>query len=200
MPRTARRTMIAAVLALTGLLAACSGAEEPAGPASPTPSAAATPSPSPSPSPSAEPEIPKPERPAAMDKHDADGAAAAAEYFLSLYKYTKATGDTAEWEEMSHRACTFCQTVLERSSEIRKKDLTIDGGDVTSRLFQTYQRDALTGIYPLDLEVTQQASTTIFPDGSVESSAEKVVAIMRVEMGLRKGSWVVVTVAPAPEN
>jgi hypothetical protein len=135
-----------------------------------------------------------------MDKHDAEGAAAAAEYFLSLYEYTKVTGDTAEWAEMSHRACTFCQTVLERTAEIRKKKLTIDGGEVSSRLVETYRRDALTGIYPLDLEVTQQASTTTHPDGSVESSAKKQTALMRVEMGLRDGNWVVVTVAPKPEN
>jgi hypothetical protein len=192
----------AALLALTGLLAACSGAANPAEPVSPspTPSATVSPSPSASPSPSPEPTVDKPERPTAMDQHDVEGAAAAAEYFLALYNYINRSGDTSEWAEMSHRVCTFCQTALERANEVRKKKLKIDGGEVSSRLVKTYKRDGLTGIFPLDVEVIQQASTTRFPDGSVESSTDKQTGLMRVEMGIRNGEWVVVTVAPKPED
>lgn len=195
-----RRPIAAAVLALTGLVAGCSGGEDPVEPAAPEPTPTATaPSASPSPSPSAEGED-KPERPAAMEKHDAEGAAAAAEYFLSLYNYTKDSGDTTEWQSMSHEACYFCQNVLDRAAQIHDAELTIEGGDLSFEVLQVYRRDSATGLFPLDVEVTQEASKTARPDGSVESETAKQTGVMRVELGLREGTWVVVTVAPTSEG
>ncbi len=50
-----------------------------------------------------------------MEREDAEGAAAAAEYFIELYPYVMATGDTEEFEAMSHRACGFCDDALEQA-------------------------------------------------------------------------------------
>jgi len=43
-----------------------------------------------------------------MSQPSADGAAAAAGYFMSLYAYVLATGDLTEWDAMSGAACDFC--------------------------------------------------------------------------------------------
>lgn len=43
-----------------------------------------------------------------MQDATADGAAAAAEFFLSHYPYIYATGDTTSWRAMSAPTCTFC--------------------------------------------------------------------------------------------
>ncbi|AEG44167.1 DUF6318 family protein [Isoptericola variabilis] len=200
MARTVRTTAVAVILAATA--AGCSGGGDPgSGAMSPEPTPSTTTAePSSSPSPSASADGEKPERPAAMEQHDAEGAAAAAEYFLSLYNYTKTTGETAEWESMSHEACDFCRAVVERTTEIQREGLTLDGGDLSYRVLESYARDAATGIFPLDMEVTQEASTTTAPNGSVESSSEKQTDVMRIEMGLRADEWVVVTVAPKPEE
>lgn len=118
-----RRPIAAAALALSGLVAGCSGAEDPE-PATPEPTpVTSAPSASPSPSPSAE-GVDKPERPAAMDQHDADGAAAAAEYFIELYDYVMRTGDTSEWEAMSHGTCGFCSDAISQANRLQSEQAT----------------------------------------------------------------------------
>ena len=57
---------------------------------------------------------PKPERPAGMDEFTVEGAAATAEYFMSLYPYVYATGDLEPWRDMTTEACVFCQSVVDK--------------------------------------------------------------------------------------
>src|SRR5690606_13769770 len=66
---------------------------------------------------------PAPERPAAMDRDDVEGAKAAAQYFIELYPYVYATGDLDEWRAMSHEECVFCESVI-----VNVEDLHGDGG------------------------------------------------------------------------
>jgi len=188
---------IAGLVLAAGLaLSACTGVtpepEVSTGPTGdPTPTASASPSPSPS--------VPtKPERPEAMEREDAEGAAAAAEYFIELYPYVMATGDTEEFEAMSHRACGFCDDALEQARQIEEGGWRYTGGGSTLSVTQTYERDDLTGIYPLDVEISQESSEISENDGTKLDSIESKVFDRRVEMGLRRGEWVVVTVAPIP--
>lgn len=44
-----------------------------------------------------------------MSTADEQGAAAAARYFMHLYAYIYATGDTTTWRSMSAPTCTFCE-------------------------------------------------------------------------------------------
>lgn len=204
MARTARRTALT-VLAMTsllvGVLTACSSAEEPVGPVSPTPTSTATTtqsSPSPSPTPSAEADSDKPERPAAMDKRDAEGAAAAAEYFIALYPYIMKTGDTDEFKAMSHKACGYCTATLENEKWLRDNDANFSGGEMTTSLEKTYQRDTVTGLFPLDIRVIQKPILITDSVGSEVDSVKQSVLIARVEVGLRDGEWVIATVTHKP--
>jgi len=43
-----------------------------------------------------------------MASAGAEGAAAAASYFISLYPYVLATGDLDEWNSLSAETCDFC--------------------------------------------------------------------------------------------
>ncbi|MEU4385984.1 DUF6318 family protein [Promicromonospora sp. NPDC023805] len=190
---------IAGLALAAGLaLSACTGAApdpevatSPTG--DPTPTASASPSPSPS--------VPtKPERPKAMEREDAKGAAAAAEYFIELYPYVMATGDTEEFEAMSHRACGFCEQALRDTGRIQARDQGFVGGTTEVKVLDQYVRDDLTGIYPLDVEVSQDASTTLDPAGSVVASAESQTSVHRIEMGRKDDRWVVVAIAPRPES
>lgn len=186
---------IAGLVLAAGLaLSACTGAtpdpEVTTGPTGdPTPTASASPSPS----------VPtKPERPDAMEREDAEGAAAAAEYFIELYPYVMATGDTEEFEAMSHRACGFCDDALEQAKQIKEGGWVYKGGGSTLSVTQTYSRDELTGIYPLDVEISQESSQIFESGGTQLDAIESKEFDRRVEMGLRSGEWVVVTVAPIP--
>lgn len=190
------RVGAAGLLVAAGLvLAGCTGsAPEPGVTGSPTvdPTPAVSASPSPS--------VPvKPERPDAMKRDDAKGAAAAAEYFLSLYAYTKATGDTTEWDAMSHRLCDFCRTVRIATEEMASRDESYTGGEVTLDVIKTYLMDEVTGIYPLDGRLDQASATVRDAQGQVITTTDGAVVERRIEMGIRDNKWVVVTVAPLPE-
>ena len=141
----------------------------------------------------------KPERPDAMKRDDAEGAAAAAEYFIELYPYVMATGDIEEFEAMSHRACGFCDDALEQAERIKEGGWTYSGGTSTLGVTQVYKRDELTGIYPMDAEIAQEPSRISDPNGNKLDSVESKLFERRIEMGIRAGEWVVVTVAPIPD-
>lgn len=190
------RSVVVGLMLSVAALSGCTGSDE--GPTT-APSVVESPiaSPSPSPSPAASAPV-KPERPAAMERDDAEGAAAAAKYFIELYPYVMATGDTEEFEAMSHRACGFCEQTLDDASRISELGRTYRGGDIAITILGRYERDPVTGIYPLDVEVTQEASETLNTDGSVVASAEPQKTEHRLEIGRRRGSWLIVAVAPRP--
>ncbi|MFI8525149.1 DUF6318 family protein [Promicromonospora sukumoe] len=183
------------LIATAGLaLSACTGSP-------PDPEVSASPSDDPTPAVSASPspEVPaKPERPEAMKRKDAEGAAAAAEYFIELYPYVMSTGDTEEFEAMSHRACGFCADALKQAERISTRDETWAGGEIQSTLLETYERDDVTGIYPLDVEVQQDAAQITDSEGATVFEGEAERAIYRVELGRRNGLWIVVEIAPGP--
>lgn len=135
-----------------------------------------------------------------MKRKDAKGAAAAAEYFIELYPYVMATGDTEEFEAMSHRACGFCDELASQASAIQDAKETFIGGKTTVEITNEYQRDEVTGIYPFDSKITQEAQTITGADGRVVLDAKREVLDRRIEIGRRNGEWVMVTVAPIPEN
>lgn len=177
-------------------LSACTGPPD-ADPSPPGEPTSAAPSPSPSPSPSGPA---KPERPDAMKRKDAKGAAAAAEYFIELYPYVMATGDTEEFEAMSHRACGFCEELARQASAIQDAGEIFVGGATAVEMTKEYRRDEVTGIYPFDSRITQEAQTITAADGRIVLDVRREVLDRRIEMGRRQGKWVMVTVAPIPEH
>lgn len=182
------------VVVVLGLVAACTGRGALGPTTEPTPTVA-------SPPPSAsEPDMVKPVRPEAMDLDDAEGAAAAAEYFIELYPYVMRSGDTAEFEAMSHEACGFCAQALDDAAQIQRDGNVYVGGDVESTLLNVYVRDDLTGVIPLDFRVHQASSSTVDTTGNVVSSAAEQTTENRVEIGQIAGEWVIVGIAPRPES
>lgn len=133
-----------------------------------------------------------------MKRKDAKGAAAAAEYFIELYPYVMATGDTEEFEAMSHRACGFCDDALEQAEKIRTRNETWQGGEIQGVLLETYKRDEITGIYPLDFAVEQAAARIVNAEGVTVFEGDDEHATYRAELGLQRGDWVVVEIAPGP--
>lgn len=195
--RARRRVLATGAVVAVGLLVAGCTADEPAEPDPTTTTAEAEPSETPEPSPT-ETGPAKPERPAAMEQEDAEGAAAAAEYFIELYPYVMTTGDTSEWEAMSHEACGPCASLIE-DARLRLEDGDVfEGGGTDANMVQAYQRDEATGIFPLDLEVAQEAVQIASPAGEVLYSEDARTFVRRAEMGLRNGAWTVVTFAEVP--
>ena len=65
---------------------------------------------------------------AEIDDDGQAGAEAAAVYFVELYFYVYATGDFEAWDELSAKACGFCEVVRTDTAEIHG-----DGGYAVAR-------------------------------------------------------------------
>lgn len=120
------RGQVAVIAVTVGLvLAGCTADADRVDPTTAEPAAPATvtaaPSPSSTPSPTVDVTVP-PERPESMATPSADGAAAAASYFISLYPYVYATGDLAEWRALADPACEFCNAVAQEVEDLHSRE------------------------------------------------------------------------------
>ncbi len=200
--RARRRSLVVGVVVAVGcVVAGCTGGSGPGPspsvdePVVPSPSESESPEPTP-----AETGPVKPERPAAMDRDDAEGAAAAAKYFLELYPLVMTTGDTAEWQAMSHTECGYCADALASAAWLSENTATFSGGETAVEVLQTYGRDSESGIYPLDVRSAQDTIVVTGQDGAVVDEVPRSDSEFRVEVGRNDGSWVIVEVAPIPST
>ncbi|GED09362.1 hypothetical protein CCE02nite_13610 [Cellulosimicrobium cellulans] len=199
-PSARRRALTLGVALVVGCMAAaCSGSTEPDPTRSVETSEEPSPTEPPEPSPTETGPV-KPERPAAMDRDDAEGAAAAAEYYIELYPYVMATGDTAEWEAMSHSQCGTCSDFIEQARAISLRHDLFSGGTVSATVDEPrrYLRDEATGLQPLDLTFEQDPILIVDKDGTEVFSTSAESDTRRVEMGTLESEWIVVTIGEMP--
>ncbi|QWC15840.1 hypothetical protein KKR89_16525 [Cellulomonas dongxiuzhuiae] len=118
----------ALMLALGMALAGCTDGE----PVAPTPTAVTSPTVSsiPSPTPTTG-SVTAPAQPESMATPSAEGAAAAAGYFLSLYPYARSTGDAAAWQALSGEECEFCASVADEVATLVAEGTAVKGGDIS---------------------------------------------------------------------
>lgn len=163
--RRSRRTHWASAWLVATALAAsgCTGT-----PSAPPTSPAATPAPTatastpmPTPSRSA-----PPERPAAMDRDDIEGAIAAAQYFLELYPYAYNTGDLTAWKAMSHPECIFCASVVENVEELHAAGGYEVGGDIVIESLTASEPVAGNEYFAVDFSLGQEPGERYSSDGS----------------------------------
>ena len=171
-------------------------ASPPATPESPPASASPAATASPSRAPKAV--VVAPVRPAEMDDDGPAGAEAAAVYFAELDSYMQATGDTAEWESISHSTCEFCADRLNQARALRAQDCQWTGGDVRVEIRHTYAQDAPTGIWPIDAMLTQAPATVTDRDGHIVAEIPAASGLRRIEVAQQDGHWVFVEAGGIP--
>lgn len=165
--RGARAGVTSLAAAMVLAIGGCSGAPEPepmtsGGGGTVIPTSPTTPSPS---SPTTAP----PERPAAMDRTDAEGAIAAATYFIDLYSYAYATGDVAEWKAMSDPECVFCAGLTEDVQTAAADGTRFVGGELTIASSDVRPGESAS-VFRVDLTVSQAAFQEIDKSGAVASA------------------------------
>ncbi|GED08525.1 DUF6318 family protein [Cellulosimicrobium cellulans] len=185
-----------AVVAVGWLAAGCTGGGDP-GP-SPSVEEPVVPSPSETPEPSPTETGPvKPERPAAMERDDAEGAAAAAEYFLSLYGYVLATGDIAEWDAMTwSETCEFCANVRADAESIAAAGDKYEGAEITVANPDVDFDDFANG-YAILFDFQQSPHRRIASDGSVVSEDNGGAGRLQIDVSVATGDWLVLAVTSA---
>ncbi len=172
MGRSGRVLAAVAVCAAVALSGCDGGGEEPT--ADPTTTAEPTTEEPTSEEPTSEaPEPPEVESPTPAPETQTDdhvGAIWAARYFLDLYTYMRATGDTASFEAMSAPECQFCAGAVERAQELHEAQGWAEGGALVFDV-----GDAVAD-YPTDDEpsylvyftMTQEEQRIHRADGSVD--------------------------------
>jgi hypothetical protein len=177
----------ALILAVSG----CSGAPGPTPSTHGTPGTVLTASPTPSTTPSTTRTVPAPERPAAMDRADADGAIAAATYFISLYPYAYATGDLAAWTAMSDPACAFCRSVVGHVTEMRSLGHTSQGPSISVSSVQNGPT-ANPGSFAIEMHVKQGPSIERDAAGAVVDRVdESKTLFLVVALEHDRAGWIV---------
>lgn len=105
------------------------------------------------------------------DRPSVEGAAAAASYFMRLYGYTWATGDTSLWDALAADTCTFCATVRNNVAEAQAASLT-DSGSVVEILQADGAEITAGEWYSADLRITQGPSTRRDASGALVSQSD----------------------------
>jgi hypothetical protein len=196
---TVRRLLHAnAALALALTLAACDpgdGPDDPptdAGSSEPTPTADPTTDASTDPTEPATtrepPDIEAPTPPAEMQQDDINGAAAATYYFLSLYDYMQATGDTSQWDAMSAN-CEWCVGTRDLIAGVYEEGGWIENGGLTFDITLSeveYPGDGQ-DFYVTRLTVVEDPYVTVSSDGSVSESDGSTLDPMAIAVQFQAG-------------
>lgn len=203
--RTARRWLATATVAASALaLAACDGGEdpttdppettvteattEPTEPREPTePTEDATTG-----GPTGEPpEVEEPTAPPEMAVDDPTGAAATTYYFLNLYDYMRATGDTAAWEALSSPECEWCTGTMEDVLSLHAAGGWIESPgldfDITTARVELPDSDH--PYYTVRLRVVEPAFQQVSGDGTVQEGAETTLDPFIVAVAYAGGSF-----------
>ncbi|MBO0898921.1 hypothetical protein J1G44_06220 [Cellulomonas sp. zg-ZUI199] len=155
-----------------------------------------TPSPSPTTEPSQDATTP-PDRPAAMATPDADGAAAAAAYFIALYPYVYATGDTRAWDELAAPACVFCSSARDGASSIHTRGGRVEGGFITVESAEGTEIDAANW-YSATVVATEAPSTEYDANGTVLEESQGGRYRFAIALTFTVDHWVVDAVDVGP--
>ena len=193
--RARRRSLaLGAVVAVGLVVTGCTGGEPEPSP-SVEESGGSTPTETPEPTPT-ETRPAKPERPAAMENDDAEGAAAAAAYFLQLYPYVMATGDTTEWDAMTWtETCGFCTSVSQDATSVADAGHTFVGGGVTAAIEKSWPLDTFTGGFPVDVQAEMQEAQVVDANGDVVRTIDGFSGVMELGLLHDPAGWKVLAVS-----
>jgi hypothetical protein len=105
-----------------------------------------------------------------MDRDDAEGAIAAATYFISLYSYVYATGDLLQWQAISDPECVFCSGLTSDVHAAAAIGTTFTGGSLAVTSSIATPGDA-SNFFRVDLTVSQAPFESIDSTGAARSSS-----------------------------
>ena len=116
---------------------------------------------------------PAPAKPAHMDEESARGATGSVYYFLDLYRYAFMTGNTTELAAMSDDQCKFCQSAIERATDLHSTGGWIDRWDQNVVNATYYEKLEGHNYNRISVTVNYGEMTSHPGDGSPSKASEK---------------------------
>jgi len=128
----------------------------------------------------------------------ADGAIAAAKYFVELYVYAHRSGDLAPWSEMSGPECDFCAHVVERVEEVYDAGGHIEHEDFAWEGAPKTTKSPARSMWEVRLSAVEGASVRYDGDGGVLKETAGGPVDMTIVVLSKIDSWEVVRVSARP--
>ena len=145
------------------------------------------PSPTPTPTPTDPAAVP-PERPEAMDTVDVAGAEAFATYFIELFPYAYATGDTDAFRAHSHPECIFCADLISKAEA-----QAAAGGHTEGGLIEVQEVTALEvdpgRWWGVSMEIVEASLVDIDKDGNIVTEAPGAAYHLDLAVVRENGIW-----------
>ena len=183
------------VIALV-MLVGCTGGEPhpPQTFATYTPTGVPTPSPSVSVPVDMPPEVPvaistAPVRPPEMEKPDAAGAVAAAQYFMRLHLYVLATGDLVEWDRVAWSECQACGNIRSEVTRVYSSGGRLAPGAIDFSRVEAGPPDPALGWFPVDVEFTLTAGAEFDANGREVAAGLQESGVLTVEVVPTTTGW-----------
>jgi hypothetical protein len=126
----------------------------------------------------------------AMAQPTAEGALAAAQYYMGLYDFSMATGDLTEWRAMSAADCKFCNKVIARVEELVALGQTVSSARVT---FASAVGNEVVPheLYGANMIVSQGVWTKVDRSGEVVDTGPPSSVRMDFAIAWEADSWLV---------
>lgn len=142
------------------------------------------------------PEVEKPTPPPAITTDDVNGASVATFYFLRLYDYIRATGDTADWDSLVSPDCEWCADVRSDAVALHEAGGWVQSPglefDISTAGVRPPGGDA--DFYTVLLKVTEPAFEVVYTDGTTEHGEGETFDPVGVGVRWESGRFVVVAV------
>jgi len=124
-----------------------------------------------------------------MDRDDAEGAIAAATYFISLYSYVYTSGELSEWDAMSDPGCVFCKSVRDDSLAASSRGEHSEGGSISIVGPATSAIGSEPSTFQVEATITQAPYRTFGAGGSVIDDHPAQSGRMAVALRINGGTW-----------
>ena len=123
-----------------------------------------------------------------MDASGAEGAEAAAVYFVKLYPWVYQSGDLDTWNAMSGSNCSFCATVAASVADSVKSGEVNRGGNIT--IVSSRVAEPSSDYYTVEVHARATPTTTRDSAGSTTTS-EGQDSILTIAVSGKAPNWTI---------
>ena len=134
---------------------------------------------------------PPPDKPENLGEDSLEAAAAAAVYFLKLYRYAAVTGDTKDFAAMSEQQCKFCNNIIDRATRLHQEGGWADPWEQTAERVEAYPLNPGYEYHQVDVTLHSGDISTHHGDGSEGKNSPAETVLMRVAIRYHDGTWTV---------
>ena len=134
---------------------------------------------------------PPPDKPENLGEDSLEAAAAAAVYFLKLYRYAAVTGDTKDFAAMSEQQCKFCNNIIDRATRLHQEGGWADPWEQTAERVEAYPLNPGYEYHQVDVTLFMGDITTCEGNSPDTKTTPAETEKLHVALRYHDGTWTV---------